>query len=144
MFWLSRFNSIVFCFYNFMISSNSFLAQTEIKLNFGWLYEGVVNDPYDGISSQRTNLFKRYVSINIIMSLSNLFFRWFQNINLLLESLIWDYDSKYWRQWHSFKDDNPSFLINITGKNLCQIPNDMRQCGYNVQDWLWLCTHNID
>ena len=41
-----------------MISSNSFLAQTEMELNFGWFY-GVVNDPYGGFFIAENKSFQK-------------------------------------------------------------------------------------
>ena len=76
-----------------MISSNSFLAQTEMELNFGWFY-GVVNDPYGGFFIVENKSFQRYVSINNNYDFIKSFFRFLQFINFYW-SLTWDYDSKY-------------------------------------------------
>ena len=78
-----------------MIPSNSFLSQTLIELNFGWFSEGMVNDPYGGFFIAENKSFQRYVSINNNYEFIKTFFRCLQFINLLLESLTWDYDSKY-------------------------------------------------
>ncbi|KAL6501074.1 hypothetical protein OROHE_025271 [Orobanche hederae] len=75
-----------------------------------WVYEGVIDDPYGEF----------FIA---------------ENKSLLKESLTHDYDTKYWQQRYSLKDDIPSFLANAaetiltTGKYL----NVMRECGHSIQ-----------
>ncbi|XP_057963027.1 gamma-tubulin complex component 2 [Malania oleifera] len=75
-----------------------------------WVYEGVIDDPYG--------------EFFIIESKS-----------LQKESLIKDYDAKYWGQRYSLKDGIPSFLANAAGTILTtgKYLNVMRECGHNVQ-----------
>ncbi|PHT90942.1 Gamma-tubulin complex component 2 [Capsicum annuum] len=75
-----------------------------------WVYEGVIEDPYGEF----------FIA---------------ENKSLQKESLTQDYDTKYWQQRYSLKDEIPSFLANaaetilITGKYL----NVMRECGHSIQ-----------
>ncbi|KAK6144947.1 hypothetical protein DH2020_021767 [Rehmannia glutinosa] len=75
-----------------------------------WVYEGVIDDPYGEF----------FIA---------------ENKSLQKESLTQDYDTKYWQQRYSLKDDIPSFLANAaetiltTGKYL----NVMRECGHSIQ-----------
>ncbi|KAL6527080.1 Gamma-tubulin complex component 2 [Orobanche gracilis] len=84
--------------------------QPYLRILERWVYEGVIDDPYGEF----------FIG---------------ENKSLLKESLTHDYDTKYWQQRYSLKDDIPSFLANsaetilTTGKYL----NVMRECGHSIQ-----------
>ncbi|KAL2319472.1 hypothetical protein Fmac_028441 [Flemingia macrophylla] len=75
-----------------------------------WVYEGVIDDPYGEF----------FIA---------------EDKSLQKESLIQDYEAKYWRQRYSLKEGIPSFLTNIAGTILTtgKYLNVMRECGHNVQ-----------
>ncbi|KAH6757482.1 Spc97 / Spc98 family of spindle pole body component [Perilla frutescens var. hirtella] len=85
-------------------------SQAYLGILERWVYEGVIDDPYGEF----------FIA---------------ENKSLQKESLTQDYDTKYWQQRYSLKDDIPSFLANAaetiltTGKYL----NVMRECGHCIQ-----------
>lgn len=85
-------------------------SQAYLGILERWVYEGLIDDPYGEF----------FIA---------------ENKSLQKESLTADYDTQYWQQRYSLKDDIPSFLANAaetiltTGKYL----NVMRECGHNIQ-----------